>query len=109
MSLFISQTAIFTELYQVHGGVVVVVQFQSGFVPITELAGFTRFLLQLFAFHLATSLDSGPLSFSNQSSLSSHFASSRSCLINFFIFVGVAAIVSTVNQSLFHAFYVSKI
>ena len=50
--------------------VVVVVQFLSGLVSLNELTVFIAFLLQFFALHLATSLDSVHLSSLNQSSLS---------------------------------------
>ena len=47
-----------------------VLQFLSGVVPLTEMAGFTTFLLQLLALHLSTLLNSGHPPTSDQSSLS---------------------------------------
>ena len=61
--------------------VVVVIQFLSDFVLFMELAGFTPFLPQLLALHLATSLDLDPSSL-NQSFLSPLLlAFSSSCLV----------------------------
>ena len=58
---------------------VVVIQFLSGVVPLTEMAGFTPFLLQLLALRPSTCLVSGHPPSSNQSSLSPlPLASSRS-------------------------------
>ena len=48
---------------------VVVIQFLSGVVPLAETAGFTTFLLQLFALRLSTLFDSGHPPSSNQSLL----------------------------------------
>ena len=50
--------------------VVVVIQFLSGVVPLTEMAGFTPFLLQLLALRPSTCLVSWHPPSSNQSSLS---------------------------------------
>ena len=59
--------------------VVVVIQFLSGVVLLTEMAGFTPFLLQLLALRSSTCLVSGHPPSSNQSSLSPlPLASSRS-------------------------------
>ena len=48
----------------------VVIQFLSGVVPFTEMAGFTPFLVQLLALRPSTCLVSGHPPSSNQSSLS---------------------------------------
>ena len=62
--------------------VIVVIQFLSGVVPLTEMAGFTPFLLQLLVLRPSTCLVSGRPPSSNQSSLSpSPLASSRSSLV----------------------------
>ena len=58
---------------------VVVIHFLSGVVPLTEMAGFTPFLLQLLAHRPSTCLVPGHPPYSNQSSLSPlPLASSRS-------------------------------
>ena len=54
---------------QIDEVVVVVIQFLSGVVPLTEMAGFTPFLLQLLALRPSTCLISGHPPSSNQSSL----------------------------------------
>ena len=61
----------------------VVIQFLSGVVPLTEMAGFTPFLLQLLALRPSTCLVSGYPPSSNQSSLSPlPLASSRSSSVD---------------------------
>ena len=68
-----------TKLQVVGLYVVVVIQFLSGVVPLTEMAGFTPFLLQLLALSPSTCLVSGHPPSSNRSSLSPYpLASSRS-------------------------------
>ena len=54
---------------QISLSVAVVIQFLSGVVPLAEMAGFTTFLLQLFAFRFFTLLESGHPPSSNQSFL----------------------------------------
>ena len=67
-----------TQLLAVVVVVVVVIQFLSGVVPLTEMAGFTPFLLQLLTLRPSTCLVSGHPP-SNQSSLTPlPLASSRS-------------------------------
>ena len=54
---------------------VVVIQFLSSVVPLTEMAGFTPFLVQLLALCPSTCLVLGHPPSSNQSSLSPHISS----------------------------------
>ena len=61
---------LFSKGFLVSSLVVVEIQFLSGVVPLTEMAGFTPFLLQLLALRPSTCLVSGHPPSSNQSSLS---------------------------------------